>query len=424
MAPSVDDLESVMWAELDAWYPRCVDVTHGGFTAGYDDKWNATDEQDKAIVFQARMTWVAAEVARRRPEVADMFEPYALHGLRHLEEAMWDARHGGFFWKLENDGAHAPDGGHYKHVYGNAFAIYAAANVHRAVGDPESLALAQRAFRWLEDHAADAENGGYVEALDRRGRPLQPRLDENGMWALDHIGTAFGFKSMNTHIHMLEAYTALYRVWDDPELRDRLQALLDIIADRVYVEPGALGLYFTPGWAALPDHDSFGHDVETTYLMLEAAEVLGHEAVEAVRERAAKLTEHALMYGYDAELGGLYDSGSAFRNATDRTKVWWAQAEALNAFHLMSTIAEGEEGRYEEAFARTWEFAEEFLIDGEHAGWWWSVDEVGVPNGEPGKGNNWKSAYHTVRAMLEIADRMRSAGPGPIAKTVNEAGAG
>lgn len=404
-APSAENIEAVMWAELEAWFPRCVNEEDGGFHAAYDDRWQPLDDAAAALVFQARMTWVAAEVARRRPERHDEYAAYADHGLRFLAENMWDNEHGGFYWQAPRPG-HAPsEQANHKHIYGNGFAIYAAANVHRLRGDETSLDLAKRAYRWIEEHAADAAHGGYIEALDREGLPLAPAVDEHGRAMKDVIGTAIGFKSMNTHIHLLEGYTALYRVWPDPELRSRLESLLDIVADRIYVEPGCLNPFFTADWKPVPDHNSFGHNAETTYLLLEAAEALGHDVVARIETKAEKLTEQALAYGLDREHGGLYDAGTAFRDPVDTTKVWWAQAEALNAFHLMSTRP-GDQATYRAAFNSTWAFAIRHSTDPAAGGWWWSVDSEGDRIGRSGKGNDWKSAYHTVRALLEVTDRM------------------
>lgn len=411
-APSCDELEAVLWAELDGWFPRCVDEEQGGFTAEFDDRWNPTGVRSNSLVFQARMTWVAAEVARRRPEHRERFAAYAEHGLRFLEGSMWDDEHGGFFWELDAEGRPDGDRGAGKHAYGIGFAIYATANVYRLNGDEAALALAQRAFRWLERHAADPDHRGYIEAMDRQGAAIQPRRDEEGRWAKDVIGTAYGHKSMNTHIHLLEAYTALYRVWPDPLLRDRLRELFEIVLRRIYVEPGCLHLFFTPDWTPVPDHVSFGHNVETTYLLLEAAELLGPEAEAFARGPAERLTAHALQYGYDDERGGLYDAGSAFGGPTDTTRVWWAQAEALNAFHLMSVRRDEDAAAnqpYADAFASLWQFVAEFSVDQDAGGWWWSVDEAGQRVGPTGKGNAWKAAYHTGRALLEITDRMRAA---------------
>lgn len=408
--PAADRLEAVMWAELDAWFPHCLDLENGGFRAAFDDRWQPLADPAAALVFQSRMTWVAAEVARRRPERRDEFAAYAEHGLGFLAQSMWDKEHGGFYWQVPRPG-HAPSPqAELKHVYGNGFAIYAAANVYRLRGDEASLELAQNAYRWIEKHAVDPVNGGYVEALDRAGQPLKPSLDEDGRAVQDVIGTAIGYKSMNTHIHLLEAYTALYRVWPDPELRGRLESLLAIVADRIYVEPGCLNPFFTADWRAVPDHNSFGHNVETTYLLLEAAEALGPDAAARVEARAVKLSGQALAYGWDRERGGVYDAGTAFREPSDTTKVWWAQAEALNAFHLMAQHADGAEAEaYRQAFASTWQFVARHSIDPEGGGWWWSVEEDGGRVGPPGKGNDWKSAYHTVRALLEVTDRMRRA---------------
>ncbi|MEM7576291.1 MAG: AGE family epimerase/isomerase [Planctomycetota bacterium] len=404
-AVTAAELEAALWGELDAWFPACIDRAHGGFTAGFDARWKPLPDQTKALVFQARMTWVAAEVALRRPEQRDRFEAYARHGLAFLEQTMWDPEHGGLFWQLSLNGEPVPPTGQHKHAYGMSFVIYAAANVYRLTGDPAALDLARRTYEWLETHAADHCHGGYIEAMDITGAALPARRDETGRWAHDVIGTAYGFKSMNTHIHLLEAYTAFYRVWPDESLGTRLASLIEIVTERLYVEPGCLHLYVTADWRPVPDHDSFGHDVETTYLLLEASELLGHDAAEKVWPKAKALTDHALDYGFDRQRGGLYYAGSAFHEPTDTTKVWWVQAEALNAFQLLS-VKHPEQPRYAKAFAQAWRFTADNLLDPQNGGWWTATDATGERTGDARKGTAWKSAYHTARALLEITDRM------------------
>src|SRR5690606_11128014 len=140
---------------------------------------------------------------------------------------------------------------------------------------------------------------------------------------LDSIGTAYGFKSMNSHIHLLEAYTALYHVWPDDALRLRLEQLLLRVRDVIQVEPGALHMFFTRDWRAVPNGNSFGHDVETAFLLIEAAEALGDPWPEQTHTIARRLVDHALEWGFDDELGGFYDHGGAFRPPYDQKKVWW-----------------------------------------------------------------------------------------------------
>jgi mannobiose 2-epimerase len=174
-------------------------------------------------------------------------------------------------------------------------------------------------FKWLDAHGHDAANGGYFEAFARHGTPvIARREDVSPPRSADGLGTPYGYKSMNTHIHLLEAVTALYQASGDAGVRGRLEELLGVVRDRVAVEPGCLNYYFTPDWRAVPMHDSFGHDVETAYLMVEAAEALGRPDDEATWRSARAIVDHALEWGWDRKHGGFFYGGQAFAGAHER----------------------------------------------------------------------------------------------------------
>lgn len=406
--PAAEEFEQVAVRELEQYISKAVNSEHGGFYSTFDARWQRLPEAGHAVVYQSRMTWTLAEAARRRPGLSPQMDQLTRHGMAVLTETMWDAEFGGFFWERAHPGA--PGSGpkkDLKHLYGNAFAVYAAANAYRTLEDPAFLDLACRAYWWIEAHARDAEHAGYDEVLDRQGNTVLTAPGEDPL-ATDMIGTAYGFKSMNTHLHLMEAYAALYHVWPDPQLREDLAALLVLIRDTIVVEPGAMNLFFTPDWRAVPALGSYGHDVETAYLMLEAAELLGDHEVEITLPVARQLVDHALAWGYDEERGGFYDSGNAWGHAHDTTKVWWAQAEALNALILMDAHFGAETNIYRDAFIKTWGFTQAHLIDHELGGWLWSVEENGTPVGPTIRANNWKGPYHSVRAMLNIADHLNA----------------
>ena len=186
-----------------------------------------------------------------------------------------------------------------------------------------------------------------------------------------------GFKSMNAHIHLLEALAELHRVDPRPLVRERLQETLAIVRDRIAVEPGALNLYLTRDWRAVPAHDSFGHDIETTYLLLEAAESLGNGEDERTWQVARQLTDHALDWGWDEIHGGFYDKGEAFRPAFERDKIWWTQFEGLNTLLLLHLRLGHETDRYWQAFLKQWHFIEHDQVDAEHGGVFEHVAEDG-----------------------------------------------
>ena len=319
---------------------------------------------------------------------------------------MWDREAGGFYWGLDDAGRVTPRFTDGKHLYGMSFCLYAAAAVYKATKAPKALALARRAFRWMDAHAHDARHGGYFEWLTRDGRVVA-RKDESGrVEAIPVAGFPLGYKSMNTHIHLLESFTELYGVWKDAGLRRRLEELLLVVRDRVSVAPGAMGLYFTDDWRALPGHDSYGHDVEAAYLMLEASEALGHKKDAATERTAKMLVDHALAYGWDETFGGLFREGTAAGEAEDTRKEWWAQVEGLNTLLLMHERYGRGTDAYFKAFQRQWEFIRDRQVDREFRGLYDTVGRDGTPTATP-KARIWKAAYHDGRALLNVAERLR-----------------
>jgi mannobiose 2-epimerase len=391
---------------LGVWFPRTVDAANGGFHANFTRDWKPLPGDGKFSVFQGRMTWVAAQVALRRPDLKAQFLPAARHGLDYLLNVMWDKQAGGFFWGLDDKGAVSPAFTDGKHLYGMSFCLYGAAAAYEATRDPRALELAQRAFRWMDAHAHDAKNGGYFEWLTRDGRVVQARSAPGRVEAIPVSGFPLGYKSMNTHIHLLESFTELYRVWKDETLRRRLAELLAVVRDKICVEPGAMNLYFTNDWRAIPGHDSYGHDVETAYLMLEAAEVLGRKP-DAVTERTARLlVDHALAYGWDETYGGFFREGTAAGEAEDTKKEWWAQVEGLNTLLLMHERYGRETDAYFRAFQRQWQFIRDRQVDREFRGLYDTTERDGTPTATP-KARMWKAAYHDGRALLNVTERLR-----------------
>jgi mannobiose 2-epimerase len=388
---------------LAQWFPRAVDPA-GGFFQNYNEDWSRGTGNEKSIVYQARLTWIAAQAASRYPALAGTYKGYARHGLDFLTGRMWDAKSGGFFWGLDDAGA--PERGGEKHVYGVSFALYALCGEYGATHDARALALAQRAYRWLDAHAHDAEHGGYYEALTARGDPIL--APTNPAQPDDEIGTRYGIKTMNTHIHLLESLTALYAVWPDAGLRTRLEEVFALVRDRIAVEPvGALNYQFLPDWRPLPDHDSFGHDVETAYLLTEASAALGRPDDARTWALARRIVDHALDFGWDGTHGGFYDSGSVFGKPYATEKIWWVQAEGLNALLLMHARYGKQTPRYWAAFNRQWAFVRDHQTDHAHGGWQATTQEDGTSIPGRAKSDGWTEAYHQGRALLNVSATLR-----------------
>jgi len=403
-----DEVEATLHHDvLDVWFPRTVDNANGGFRADFNRDWTpGAKSGGKFSVFQGRMTWISSQVAMRRPELKDKFLPIAQHGIKYLNDTLWDKQYGGFYWGLGDSGSISPYYTDGKHLYGNAFALYGTAAAYQATQDPQALDLAKKAFHWIDGHGHDAKNGGYFEWLTRDGKVVNGNPDSVVLQPIPVAEFPIGYKSMNTHIHLLEAFTQLYEVWKDDLVRQRLEELLAINRDKICVQPGVMNLYFTNDWRAYPDHDSYGHDVETAYLMLEADDVLG-KGHDPKTERMAKLlVDHALAHGWDETYGGFYQDGTTFGKPESRLKEWWVQMEGLNALLLMHEKYGQQTDVYFKAFQQQWLFIQNYQIDHQYGG----VFEMVGPDANPvnpNKGRIWKAAYHDGRALLNVSKRLR-----------------
>jgi mannobiose 2-epimerase len=389
---------------LDIWFPRSVDTKFGGFHSHFGRDWQELPSDGKFSVFQGRMTWVAAQVVLREPAMKDEFVSIVHHGVDFLADVLWDKQYGGFFWGLDDQGKITPAFGDEKELYGIGFCIYGAAAAYQATGNPKALQIAKDGFLWTEQHAHDPVHGGYYEWLSRDGTPVVPHVAD-GTVATNAIGP-INFKSMNTHIHLLEAFTQLYAVWPDPTLRSRLEELLAIVRDKICVEPGVMNLYFTNAWQPIPDHDSYGHDVETAYLMLETDEALHGKAEEKTELMARMLVDHALAYGWDQKNGGFFREGTTFGKPEDTMKEWWVQVEGLNALLMMHERYGKWDSVYFERFLEQWDFIRNHTIDGRYRGDYNLTKADGTPVTED-KGSMWKAAYHDGRAFWNVSERLR-----------------
>lgn len=395
---------------LSQWFPRAIDPERGGFRENFGEDWSAGDGSTRSIVYQARLTWVAAEQLRLHPNAKSAWRPVVQRGMAELE-SFWDPVHGGLYW-AGRDGAFTFTD---KHAYGMAFAMYASAAAFRATRDRADLTFARKVFDWLDVHAHDGVNGGYYEAFDEAGEPiLGPDDVAHRDWphraGRDAIGTVLGQKSMNTHIHLLEALSALYEANPDASVRRRLAEVFGIVRDKVATPAGYLHMFFSPDWRPTPGEDSYGHDIETAYLLVEAAAALGKPDDRKTWALARRIVDHTLAVGCDARFGGVYDSGTPDTSPTgepgDR-KVWWVQAEALNALLLMHERYGRSTRRYWDAFVREWGFIQSHQVDHIHHGWYRDVARDGSAPAGATKSDGWTEAYHQGRALMNVEERLR-----------------
>ncbi|GAA4432746.1 hypothetical protein GCM10023188_21450 [Pontibacter saemangeumensis] len=416
---------SIKTEMLNKWYPQAVDKQHGGFTSTYTHDWKPTGPQDKMIVTQARHIWSNAKAAQLYPEESHYLSS-AKHGVAFLRDKMWDKENGGFYTlvdrqgKVKEEANNSGYAGAAKSAYGNAFAIYGLAAYYQASGDTSALNLAKKTFRWLEEHSHDPVHKGYYQALEKDGTPMQ-RTSQTPP------GSSVGYKDQNSSIHILEALAELYQVWPDPLVRERLEEMLVLIRDTIVTDKGYLTLFLTPEWEPVTFRDSseevirknhhldevsFGHDIETAYLMLEASHVLGLEHDSKTMQVAKKMADHTIRTGFDKAVGGFYDGGYYFKGKDGitilrDTKNWWAQAEGLNTLLLMADHFPEDELRYFDLFRKQWEYIDKYIIDHEHGDWYPGGIDKEPKQKTALKAQIWKASYHQFRALANVVQRLR-----------------
>nr|WKN36216.1 AGE family epimerase/isomerase [Tunicatimonas sp. TK19036] len=415
---------SKQWNQvLNAWYPRSLDTLNGGYLANWTYDWQQQPKQDKMIVTQARHLWTTSKVALERPQDS-LYQHAARLGFDFLKDHMWDQRHGGFYWLVNRKGEPLLKGeGLYKKSYGHAFGIYALAAYAEAVPESEEvLKFAQESFRWLDEHAHDDSNGGYFSVYAQDGTPLTEEEQQ-----ADDLPVTWIYKEQNAGIHLMEAFTELYKVWPDSLVRERLIEMLHLVRDTMVTDQGHLTLYFTQDWTPISyadssqvareanyavDHVSFGHDIETAFLMLDASEALGDFEYDRTLKRAKLLVDHTLKTGFDPMRSGIYERGyylpgDSTITIIDLRKNWWSQAEGLNTLLMFSELYPKEK-RYYTTFKKLWKYTNTFLIDHEYGDWYsYGLDVTPESQSEP-KGHAWKGNYHNGRTLMSLQKHLRS----------------
>lgn len=385
------------------WYPQAIDEEGGGYRLNHDESGAWQGPTDKALVGQARTLWFFSRLYNAGYG-SEAHLQAAEHGYAFLRDALWDDAFGGFFWSVSADGRVATRP--HKHLYGQAFALYALAEYAQASGRSEVLQWADSLFYLIEEKAHDAAYGGYLEWFRR---DWEPGLDSG-----QYMGVSADVKLMNTHLHLMEALTTYWQLSADELARERLLELLFVQSNAVVRKGmGACTDQYTRDWTPLLNAGrarvSYGHDVENTWLLAAACRAVGVPNGPLI-DLYRLLVDNALHFGFDSVRGGFYEAGALGVSADARNKVWWVQAEGLVA--LLSLFQLTGDRAYWNAFIATYDWIEAHQVDWQGGDWHAEVTVDGRTSGD--KANAWKSPYHNGRAVLECLARLEnlsSAGP-------------
>lgn len=385
---------------LPYWHDGGVDRQRGGYVLADNGTAVPAVASEKQLVTQARMIWGFAHAHRKGLE--DGRRDYlgaARQGREFLRRHFHDAAQGGYYWTTDLEGRALNRN---KIVYGQAFVIYALVEYYRASGEAAALEEALELYRQLQQKAHDGKHGGWIEHFQADWTPiLTPSPGA--------VVEVAGYKSANTHLHLMEAFTELYEASRDAAVRRSLEEALRLNRKYFYPrKPGRSCFHRRLDWAEVTDPASaglsYGHNVEFAWLMVRAQQVLGRKPAWA---HFKAHVDHALQYGYDHARGGLHSRGFDDQPATDRDKIWWVQAEMLAA--LTEALKHRPEPACEHALESLLNFLRDHQADAKDGVWFDTLAPDGSPR-NPAKAHNWKANYHDVRALVKFVEAFSDAG--------------
>ena len=376
---------------LRFWIDRMQDNEHGGFYGRIDNNNVLYADADKGAILNARILWTFS--AAYRVLGKSEYLKIATRAKRYFIDHFIDPEYGGVYWSLDYKGQPKDTK---KQFYAIGFAIYGLSEYARATNDQEALEQAINLYRCVEEHALDKEYNGYIEAMTRNWQPIDDmRLSEYD---------ANYPKSQNTHLHIIEPYANLYRVWPSKELEASLRNIIGIFTDRILnPETHHLDLFFEMDWTrGAGQLESYGHDIECSWLMHEAALVLGDQKVLNKVEPIVQIVAKASEKGLNPD-GSMIHEANLTAGTKDDDLHWWVQAEAVVGFYNIYQHFH-DEAALEKAL-RCWQYIKENLIDYQHGEWYWSRHRDGSLNTVDDKAGFWKCPYHNGRMCLEMIER-------------------
>lgn len=363
------------------------DDTHGGFYGFVDQQLRLDPKAEKGCILNSRILWFFSETAMALEDRE--LEGYARHAYRFLRDHCLDRENGGIFWSMIYDGKPLDTT---KHTYNQGFAVYALSSYYRLTGEEEALQTAMEIFRLIEAHCTD--DVGYLEAFTADWKPeSNEKLSENGVMAA---------KTMNTLLHVFEGYSGLYQASRHPDVKKAMERILHIYENKIFDhERNRQLVFFDENYNSIIDLYSYGHDIESSWLMDWGTGLLENEDLS---QRIAALNARMAAAVYDNAFDHHSLANECDRGEKNELRIWWVQAEAVVGF-VHQWQKTGEE-TYAKAAADNFRFILEYVWDKRKGSeWFWCVDKFGVPTPEKPIVEPWKCPYHNGRMCLELMRR-------------------
>lgn len=395
-----DEIENHLIYDIAPFWKKLRDDDFGGYFGWVDYDLNIDEKADKGCILNNRITWFFSNAYATLYDEDLLNE--ATHGYEFLRDKCVDKVNGGVYWSLNYDGTPKDTT---KHTYNQAFAIYALSSYYDVTHDTDALELAYDLFDIIEEKCTDEV--GYLEAFTIDWQPeSNEKLSENGVMA---------DKTMNTLLHVFEAYTELYRVAHNKKVGERLRWILDVFADKIYnPKLQRQEVFFDSNYNTILDLYSYGHDIETSWLIDRGIEVLGDPEY---AKKLTPITQDLARAIYKVAFDGNSLANECEKGVVNDHRIWWVQAETVVGFLNAAVMADSKYGHeakdgdptaedFIEAANSEWEFIKDYVIDARCREWFWEVD----PKGKPYEGRPivepWKCPYHNGRMCIEVIKRV------------------
>ncbi|WP_418509842.1 AGE family epimerase/isomerase [Corallibacter sp.] len=381
------ELNNELYNILNYWTENTLDLKYGGFVGRIDHYNNIIPEASKGIILNTRILWSFSAASNHLK--TNEYKNICDRAYEYLKKHFNDPINEGLYWELDFKGNTTNSR---KQIYAQAFGIYALSEYYMFSKNEDAKNWAIKLFKLIEKHAKDTKKLGYLEAFNKDWSPIEDmRLSEKDMNAS---------KTMNTHLHILEAYTSLAKIYDNDDLKESLTVLTSLFLNTFLNKENHYELFFDDDWNLLSNSVSYGHDIEAAWLVIEAAkQINNNELLKKANKVAIDVANTFLDEGIDTE-GAVINEKNISTNHKDTDRHWWPQVEALVGLKYAYELTN--DNKYINASQKIWQFTKNNLLDSKNGEWFFRVDKLGNIYKNEDKVSMWKAPYHTSRACIML----------------------